>query len=86
MFWGVLRAPQTPRERLCCGGLRPRRRLTGGLSLRWADVVAVVPSDGSVTLQGKDGRTLVIATTRFEPDERVRLERTIARRVKEAAR
>jgi len=62
------------------------RSLAGGVSLRWADVVAVVPSDGSVTLQGKDGRTLVIATTRFEPDERVRLERTIARRVKEAAR
>lgn len=66
-------------------GIR-ERSLAGGVSLRWAEVVAVVPSDGSVTLHGKDGRSLVIATNRFEPDERVRLERTIARRVREAAR
>jgi hypothetical protein len=67
------------------GGIH-ERSLAGGVSLRWGEVVAVEPGDGSVTLRGKDGSRLVIATSRFEPDERVRLERTIARRVREATR
>ena len=62
------------------------RSLGGASSLRWADVDSVEPRPGSLTLRGRGGARLVIATSRFEPDERVRLERTIARRVKEAAR
>ncbi len=62
------------------------RSLAGRSGLRWADVEAVEPQAGSLTLRGRNGSRLVIATGRFEPDERVRLERTIARRVKEAAR
>ena len=66
-------------------GIR-ERSLAGGVSLRWDEIAAVEPGAGSVTLRGKDGRRLVIGTSRFEPDERVRLERTIARRVREAAK
>ena len=60
-------------------------RLRGAVSLSWNEIVAVEPSVGAVTLRSRSGKRLVIGTSRFEPDERVRLERTIARRVKEAA-
>jgi hypothetical protein len=63
-----------------------QRSLGGVVQLRWSDVEAVEPRDGSLTLRARGGRTIVVATTRFAPDERVRLERTIARRVTEAAR
>ena len=63
-----------------------RRSLGGSLSLRWSEIEAVEPRDGSLTLRGRDGTRLVIATARFAVDERIRLERTIARRVKESAR
>ena len=62
------------------------RSLAGSVSLRWSEIEAVEPRDGSILLRGRNGARLVIATGRFEPDERIRLERTIARRVKEAAR
>jgi len=62
------------------------RSLRGAVSLRWSEIVAVEPSAAAVTLRSRDGKSLVIATRRFEPDERIRLERTIARRVREAAR
>jgi hypothetical protein len=61
------------------------RSLRGAVSLRWNEIVAVEPSAGAVTLRARSGKRLVIGTSRFEPDERVRLERTIARRVREAA-
>ncbi len=63
-----------------------QRSLAGAVQLRWSEIEAVEPRDGSVTLRARGGQTIVIATTRFAPDERVRLERTIARRVKDAAR
>ena len=62
------------------------RSLRGAVSLRWSDIEAVEPSASAVTLRSRNGTRLVITTHRFEPDERIRLERTIARRVKEAAR
>ena len=55
------------------------------MSLSWNEIVSVEPSVGAVTLRSRSGKRLVIGTSRFEPDERVRLERTIARRVREAA-
>ena len=63
-----------------------QRSLAGVVQLPWREIEAVEPREGSVTLRARGGRTLVIATSRFAPDERIRLERTIARRVKEAAR
>jgi hypothetical protein len=62
------------------------RSLAGASSLRWTEIEAVEPRPGSLALRGRGGAQLVIATDRFPPDDRVRLERTIARRVKEAAR
>jgi len=62
------------------------RSLGGAVQLEWRAVEAVEPRPGSVTLRARDGTTVVIATGRFVPDERIRLERTIARRVREAAR
>ena len=61
------------------------RSLRGAVSLSWNEIVSVEPSIGAVTLRSRSGKRLVIGTSRFEPDERVRLERTIARRVREAA-
>jgi len=61
------------------------RSLRGAVSLRWNEIVAVEPTAGAVTLRSRSGKRLVIGTSRFEPDERIRLERTIARRVREAA-
>ena len=61
------------------------RSLRGAVSLSWNEIVSVEPSVGAVTLRSRSGKRLVIGTSRFEPDERVRLERTIARRVREAA-
>lgn len=62
------------------------RSLAGASSLRWSDVEAVEPRPGSLMLRGRGGAQLVIATDRLSPDDRIRLERTIARRVKDAAR
>jgi hypothetical protein len=62
-----------------------QRSLRGAVSLRWSEIVAVEPRAGAVTLRSRTGEQLVIATSRFQADERVRLERTIARRVREAA-
>jgi len=61
------------------------RSLRGAVSLRWSEIVSVEPTVGAVTLRSRSGKQLVIGTRGFEPDERVRLERTIARRVREAA-
>lgn len=61
------------------------RSLRGAVSLRWSEIVSVEPTVGAVTLRSRSGKRLVIGTRGFEPDERVRLERTIARRVREAA-
>jgi len=61
------------------------RWLGGAVHLGWSDIEAVEPRPAAVTLRARDGTTVVIATRRFGADERIRLERTIARRVREAA-
>jgi hypothetical protein len=63
-----------------------QRSLGRAVRLSWSDIEAVRPRDGSVTLWARGGTQVVIGTRRFAPDERIRLERTIARRVKEATR
>ncbi len=62
------------------------RSLGRTVHLAWSDIEAVEPREGRVTLRARGGSTVVIGTSRFAPDERVRLERTIARRVTEAAK
>lgn len=62
------------------------RSLGRSVDLAWSEVELVEPRAGRVTLRARDGTIVVIGTSRFAPDERVRLERTIARRVREAAR
>jgi hypothetical protein len=62
------------------------RSLGGSVELPWPSIEAVEPRAGSLTLRARDGRALVIRTGGFAPDERVRLERTIARRVTEASK
>jgi 4-amino-4-deoxy-L-arabinose transferase-like glycosyltransferase len=62
------------------------RSLGRAVHLAWKDIEAVEPREGHVTLRARGGSTVVIGTSRFAPDERVRLERTIARRVTEGAR
>ena len=49
------------------------------------ELEAVEPRATAITLRSRDGRTIAIETSRFAPEDRNRLERTIARRVKEAA-
>jgi hypothetical protein len=66
-------------------GIRARS-LAGSVELAWPEVEAVEPRPGALSLRARDGRRVVIASSGFEADERVRLERTIARRVREAAR
>jgi len=63
-----------------------QRSLGTAVHLGWSDVEAVEPREGQITLRARGGLKVVIVTTRFAPDERVRLERTIARRVTEAAK
>lgn len=62
------------------------RSLGTAVHLGWSDIEAVEPREGHVTLRGRGGRKVVVGTSRFAPDERIRFERTIARRVSEAAR
>jgi hypothetical protein len=66
-------------------GLR-ERTLAGWSTMAWTDVVAVEPSPSVIRLRGRKGTGLDIATRGFGTDDRTRFERTIARRVREAAR
>lgn len=62
------------------------RTLAGWTALAWSDVEAVEPSAQAVTLRGRGGDALAVSTRGFTAEDRTRLERTIARRVKEASR
>jgi hypothetical protein len=61
------------------------RSLAGWTRIAWADVEAVVPGAGSVLVRARGGATIAVSTRRFGPEETRRLERTIARRVREAS-
>lgn len=66
-------------------GLR-ERTLAGWSTMAWSEIEAVEPSPGVIRLRGRKGTSLEIATRGFAADDRTRFERTIARRVREAAR
>ncbi len=66
-------------------GLR-ERTITGSTRIAWSDVERVEPRQQAIRLRARDGREIVVSARGFAPEDRIRLERTIARRVREAAR
>lgn len=62
-----------------------RRSLLGSQNVRWNDVAHVQLTDSAIVVTARDATRLGIGTARFHPDDRARLERTIARRVREAS-
>ncbi len=62
-----------------------KRTLAGSVRFAWKERVRVEPRPSEITVHSRDGGTISIATGRFAPEDRNRLERTIARRVKEAS-
>jgi hypothetical protein len=66
-------------------GLR-ERTLAGWNTMAWSDVEAVESSATVIRLRGRKGNRLDLATRGFGAEDRTRLERTIARRIREAPR
>jgi hypothetical protein len=66
-------------------GLR-ERTIAGSTRIAWRDVERVEPREQAIRLRGRDGTQIVVSAGGFSPEDRTRLERTIARRVREAAR
>ena len=60
------------------------RRLLGTVRLAWSEVTAVQPEPEAVVIAG-GARRIRIDTTQLSPEQRAGLERTIARRVREAS-
>jgi len=60
------------------------RRLLGTVRLAWSEVTAVQTEPEALLVAGAATRVR-IDTTQLSPDERASLERTIARRVREAS-
>ena len=60
------------------------RRLLGTARLPWSEVTAVQPEPEGLVVAGA-ARRIRIDTTQLSPDQRAGLERTIARRVREAS-
>ena len=60
------------------------RTLTGWTRVAWRDVELVEPRPDAIRLRARNGTSITVATRDFAPEDRTRLERTIARRVKEA--
>jgi len=67
------------------GGLR-ERTMAGSRTIAWSDVERVEPRPDAVRLRARDGTEIAVGARGFAPEDRTRLERTIARRVREAAR
>ena len=65
-------------------GLHERTSL-GWTRLGWDEVASVDPQRDEVVVRSRNGVTVRVATRAYPPDERTRLERTIARRVREAS-
>jgi hypothetical protein len=63
-----------------------KRTLGGSVRFAWRELATVEPRANAITVRSRGGATLSIDTGRFAPEDRNRLERTIARRVKEASR
>ena len=66
------------------GGLH-ERSLTGWTRVAWRDVELVEPRPDDIRLRARSGTSITVVTRSFSPEDRTRLERTIARRVREAA-
>ncbi len=66
-------------------GLR-ERTLAGWHGIPWSDVDAVEASARALRLRGRQGDRLEVGTGDFSAEDRTRFERTVARRIKEAAR
>jgi hypothetical protein len=62
------------------------RTVAGWTRIAWSDVEVVDPRPGALRLRARDGTEIVVSARGFAPEDRTRLERTIARRVREAAR
>jgi hypothetical protein len=62
------------------------RRIPGWTRIAWPDVERVEPRPDTLRVRARDGREIVVGTRGFSPEDRTRLERTIARRVRETAR
>ena len=61
------------------------RTLAGWTRVSWREVELVEPRPDAIRLRGRDGTSITVGTRGFAPEDRTRLERTIARRIKEAA-
>jgi len=66
-------------------GLR-ERTIGGWTRIAWSDVELVEPRPQALRLRARDGTEIVVSARGFAAEDRTRLERTIARRVREAAR
>jgi hypothetical protein len=62
------------------------RTIGGRTRIAWSEVERVEPRQETIRLRARDGTEIVVSTRGFAPEDRTRLERTIARRVREAAR
>ena len=62
------------------------RTIAGSRAIAWSDVERVEPRPDALRLRARDGTEIVVSAGGFAPEDRTRLERTIARRVREAAR
>lgn len=65
-------------------GLHERTTL-GWTRLGWDQVASVDPGPDALVVRSRGGVTVSVGTRAYPPDERTRLERTIARRVREAS-
>ena len=61
------------------------RTIAGWTRIAWRDVESVDSRGTSVVVRSRDGRAVALAVRGFGAEERTRLERTIARRLKEAS-
>ncbi len=62
------------------------RTLTGWTRIGWQDVERVEARPDAIRLRARGGAAISVSTRSFAAEDRTRLERTIARRVKEVAR
>ena len=62
------------------------RTVAGWTRIAWRDVERVETRPETLRLRARDGHEIVVRARGFSAEDRTRLERTIARRVREAAR
>jgi hypothetical protein len=62
------------------------RTIAGRTRIAWSDVERIEPRQETIRLRARDGTEIVVSTRGFAAEDRTRLERTIARRVRDAAR